>query len=253
MLKEFTLKKIIISIINIRYRNKIRSLLPSFLHKKSSYSQCGEDLILDHLLKNIFRLEAINFLDIGANHPFYLSNTALLHKKGSNGVLIEPDPHYATLLRDRRPRDQVLECGVHFSGEKNASFYIMDTPTLNTFSEKEMNRYVTMGHKLVNTIHVDLININNILATNQEFDFLNLDIEGLDFDVLKMIDWSKHRPKCICVETVCYDKDKEPVKQQEIINFMLNKEYFVYADTFINTIFVDKKAWSSRWAEGKVE
>jgi FkbM family methyltransferase len=232
-------------------RNRIRYLLPSFLFKKSSYSQSGEDIIVSFLLDIFSGATPKKYLDVGANHPFHLSNTALLYKKGGHGILIEPDPYFAKLLRRKRPRDKVIECGVHFSGEPNTDFYVMDSPTLNTFSEQEMLRYVSMGHQLTKTLRVDLLDINCILESAGELDFLNLDIEGLDYAVLEKIDWKKHRPLCLCVETIAYEKDREPEKLTNIINLMHSNDYFLYADTFINSIFVDRHQWQSHWNQTK--
>jgi len=248
MIDRPSFKKFLNCIIKVRYRNKIRSLLPSFMHKRASYSQCGEDLILYHLLRNVFKLKKINFLDIGANHPFHLSNTSLFYSKNAVGTLVEPDPYFAKLLRSKRPRDKVLESGVHFSGEQTSEFYILDSPTLNTFSKVEMERYIQMGHELESTIIVKLINVNEILSQVGKLDFLNLDIEGLDLQILKMVDWAKYRPKSICVETINYENEKEPKKQIEIIKYMEEMNYFVYADTYINTIFVDNVAWKEHWS-----
>ena len=228
-------------------KNHLRSRLPSFLFRKFSYSQCGEDLLVAFLLDLVCGSRPKRYLDVGANHPFHLSNTALLYAKGGHGVLVEPDPYYASLLQRKRPRDKVLQKGVHFSGEARADFYIMDAPTLNTFSREEMQRYVAMGHKLSQTIPVELININAILEMGGELDFMNLDIEGLDQAILKMVDWNKHRPTCICVETITYETQQEPNKLNDIIEFMHFQGYALYADTFINSIFVDRHKWQAHW------
>lgn len=234
--------------LSVSLRNKIRYRLPSVIFRKKSYSQCGEDLLICFLMNLIKGTNKITYLDIGANHPFQLSNTALLYRNGARGALVEPDPYFVNLIRKKRPEDEVLQYGVHFSGEQSAAFYIMDSPTLNTFSKLEMQRYVEMGHSLIKIININLIGINELLERYEDLDFLNLDIEGLDFAVLKLIDWKKYRPKCLCLETLKYEKEKEPLKQNEIIDFMKQQNYFVYADTYINTIFVDNEAWSLRWS-----
>jgi FkbM family methyltransferase len=233
--------------VSLERKNKFRSYLPDFTHKKASYSQSGEDLIINFLLNFVKDSTPITYLDIGANHPFHLSNTAFFYKKGGSGVLVEPDPYLSNLLRKKRPRDKVIECGVHFSGEKSAVFFIMDSPTLNTFSEQEMLRYVAMGHKLISKQSVDLIDVNSILEEVGELDFLNIDIEGLDYEVLQRIDWVRFRPKCVCVETIAYEKNSEPKKLHNIIELMSTSGYVLYADTFINSIFVDSTLWSNHW------
>lgn len=228
-------------------RNKIRSRQPRFMFQKKSYSQCGEDLVVEFLLDLIHGSRPKKYLDIGANHPFHLSNTALLYAAGGQGILVEPDPYFAKLLRKKRSRDEVLQYGVHFSGEERADFFILDSPTLNTFSRQEMERYVALGHQLLKTLPVDLKNINVILEMAGELDFMNLDIEGLDKAILEMIDWNKYRPTCICVETITYETQQEPKKLNDIIQFMLAQGYILYADTFINSIFVDRHQWLQHW------
>lgn len=228
-------------------RNRLSSHQPSFLFRKASYSQCGEDLLVAFVLDLMHGTRPKKYLDVGANHPFHLSNTALLYAKGGAGILVEPDPYFARLLRNKRPRDKVLQNGVHFSGEDRADFFVMDSPTLNTFSRQEMERYVAMGHQLSNTLTVELKNINAILETAGELDFMNLDIEGLDKSILETIDWTKYRPTCICVETLTYETRQEPRKLNDIIEWMLAQDYILYADTFINSIFVDRRQWLQHW------
>ena len=74
-------------------------------------------------------------------------------------------------------------------------------------------------------------------------DFLSLDVEGLDFDILSSIDYDANYHKVICVETIEYTPDGTGGKNNDIIQFLLSKNYFVFADTFINTIFVHNNFW----------
>lgn len=241
------IRSILKKYISVQTRNKLKALQPSILFKKVSYSQSGEDIIIGFLLDMICGKGPKTYLDIGANHPFHLSNTALLYKNGGRGVLVEPDPYFAKLLRKKRSRDKVIESGVHFSGERTADFYVMDSPTLNTFSEQEMQRYVSMGHRVSNKLKVNLLDINYILDSAGKLDFFNIDIEGLDYIILQMVDFKKYRPKCICVETISYETSKEPEKMKALISYMNANDYILYADTFINSIFIDQQEWRSHW------
>ena len=110
-----------------------------------------------------------------------------------------------------------------------------------------MLRYVDMGHKLISKKHVNLIDVNSILGTIGELDFLNIDIEGLDYAILERINWSKFRPKCICVETITYEINKKPKKLENILKLMDSLGYVLYADTFINSIFIDGAVWNKYW------
>ena len=229
-------------------KDKLRAKAPAFMFQKKSYSQCGEDLLVSFVLNMLLGSRPKIYLDIGANHPFHLSNTALLYQQGGRGYLVEPDPRLASLLKRRRPRDKVLQVGIHFSGEEKAPFFILSPPTLNTFSRSEMERSVVMGHTLADTVSVKLENVNTVLELAGDVDFLNIDIEGLDQAVLETIDWGKHRPVCICVETLSYDVLNEPKKITHIVKLMLDRGYILYADTYINSIFVDAKKWQEQWA-----
>lgn len=232
-------------------KNRLRAHIPALLCKQVSYSQCGEDLLVVFALDMLFGGRPKRYLDVGANHPFHLSNTALLYSKGGHGVLVEPDPRLAKQLRTKRPRDSVLQNGVHFSGDNKADFFMMDSPTLNTFSREEMQRYVSMGHKLIRTTPVELIDINTLLEMAGPLDFMNLDIEGLDRAILQMVDWKKYRPTCICVETLTYELHDEPRKRNDIVELMLARGYLLFADTFINSIFIDRNHWKMHWNQGQ--
>jgi hypothetical protein len=64
--------------------------------------------------------------------------------------------------------------------------------------------------------------------------------------VLGSFDFSSFRPEVFCVETLTYTEDKTEQKIQGIFDLMIANGYMTYADTYINTIFVDRDAWLSR-------
>jgi len=232
--------------LTLEVKNKIKAHIPRVFSFKNSYSQCGEDLIVAFLLDSMDGPRARSYLDLGANHPFKLSNTAYFYRQGGRGILVEPDPYLAKVLSRARPKDVVIQKGVHVEGLDYANFFIMEPPTLNTFSEVEMERYVSMGHLLRKTETVALENVNAILSMSPALDFMTIDIEGMDAEVLRSIDWHTHRPTCICVETLTYEKNNVPRKITEINDYMIKQGYMLYADTYINSIFVDQERWSRR-------
>lgn len=58
---------------------------------KKSYSQSGEDLIIKYIF-DALGIEKPSYIDVGAYHPYCLSNTSLFYELGSKGINIEPDP-----------------------------------------------------------------------------------------------------------------------------------------------------------------
>jgi hypothetical protein len=90
------------------------------------------------------------------------------------------------------------------------------------------------------------MSVENIVETHsggRGIDLLTIDIEGWDERILMSLDYSRFRPLLICAETIGYHEDKTIEKNNALIGFLCNKGYFVYADTYINTIFIDKGRW----------
>jgi len=217
--------------------------IPKFA--KISYSQCGEDLIISHIIKSL-SIQTPTYIDVGAHHPFYLSNTAYFYNGGCKGINIEPDPLLFTHILKKRPKDTNLNIGIGaFNGELD--FYLMSTPTLNTFSyENAMTLQVEHGVRIkeIKKIPVEtLANVINKYNENRFPDFLSLDTEGYDLDILKTIDYLTNAPVVICVETISYSTTGRGVKDDEIIQFLKERNYLVYADTNINTILVKRSCW----------
>lgn len=226
---------------------KLIKKLRHFKKGKLSFSQCGEDLMVDNLFAEL-RLKHINYLDVGSHDPVKLSNTYYFYLKGSHGVLVEPDPSLFRKLRATRGRDICLNQAVSISGKaERKPFYLMRSSTLNTLSKSEAERCAALGHPMVGVIEVDAIPINDIIKTHFSdvpLHFLSVDVEGVDFDIIKSLDLSRYRPVVLCVETITFDTDrKRQRKRTEIAEYLHGQDYLTYADTYINTIFVDRKLW----------
>jgi FkbM family methyltransferase len=214
---------------------------------RESFAQCGEDLIIAYVFNALGR-ERIRYLDIGAHHPTYLSNTHYLYLRGQRGVCVEPDASLLAAFRRERGGDTLLNIGIA-AEEGEADFFVLTTPTLNTFSREEAERFASYGRQRIE--RVEKIRIRNINSVIREHfgvapDLLSLDVEGLDLAILKSLDFAAFGPDVCCVETLSYTEDRSERKLTEIIDFMLSKDYFVYADTFVNSIFVRRTAWRTR-------
>jgi FkbM family methyltransferase len=218
---------------------------------QASYSQFGEDLIVAYLFQ-MLGVSRPTYLDIGANHPRFISNTYYFYRAGSHGVLVEPNPRLSKLLRSVRPRDVVLEVGIGLTAATQAEFFVFGgfADGLSTFSKSEATHWETVGMKghgkipVERVIQVRLVPINQIIADHfagSAPNFLSLDVEGLDLDVLKGLDFERFAPDVICVETLGYDDSQATFKKNDVIEFMLAKKYVAYADTRVNTIFCRAK------------
>lgn len=211
---------------------------------KTSFSQCGEDLIVKHIFDQL-KLNKPTFLDIGAHHPYYLSNTALFYQLGSHGVNIEPDTILFKEFVRNRKGDINLNIGIS-DEDGDSEFYIMNVPTLNTFSKEEAMKYQQHGYKINKVELLPTKSITNVIKEycNDVFpDFISIDAEGVDELIIDSIDFNVSYPKVICVETVSFSNTGRGVKNENIINKIQSHNYYYYADTNINSIFVRNELW----------
>jgi len=213
---------------------------------KESYSQSGEDLIVDFIFDTL-KINTRHYLDVGAHDPTNLSNTYLFYSRGHRGVAVEPDPDLVNVFTKQRPEDTCLNVGVGEKKQRKVPFYLMEPSTLNTFSEKEAQTYQKYypWTSLRKIVKMPIVNINDVVKKHFKdgLDFLSIDTEGLDTAIIKSIDFKKYQPTVICVETAVYTGKSSLTKNQEIITYLRHNNYFVYADTFVNTIFVHYQIW----------
>jgi FkbM family methyltransferase len=224
---------------------RINVLIGNVDYHKTSFSQCGEDLIIRFIFDRI-GIQKPSYIDIGAHHPFFLSNTAIFYKSGSCGINIEPDPALFKKIAAKRKRDINLNIGLAPSiGTMN--FYRMNPSTLSTFSREEaIVLQKEAGYQLSTIEKIPVDNLENIIKKYHADvfpDFLSLDVEGLELDILKQIDFKNNYPKVLCLETLSSstlfsNTNDLFLKDEELIDFVLRFDYKVYADTLINTIFV---------------
>jgi Methyltransferase FkbM domain len=161
------------------------------VHGDESFSQAGEDLIVRFFFQ--FRgIGKITYLDVGANDPIELNNTYYFYRRGHRGVLVEPNVSLCEKLRAVRPEDTTLVAGIGGTAAKEADYYIMTYPALNTFSKEEADHQteVTKGKISVKeVIRMPLLNINDVMIKyfRDAPTFLSVDTEGPDLAILKSI------------------------------------------------------------------
>lgn len=211
---------------------------------QNSYAQAGEDVIVKFLFdskKNAIK----SYLDLGTCSPDSHNNTYLFYTLGIRGVCVEADSSLIARIKKIRRKDVVLNLGVGVHGQSAwADFYIFDQPALNTFNKEEASFREKHGtYKILKVEKIQIKEINSIIKENfNEYpDFLSIDIESMDLKVLQSLDFDKYPIPVICAETCTYSEDHIKPKDLKISEFMLENGYFIYADTYINTIFVNYK------------
>jgi FkbM family methyltransferase len=164
-----------------------------------SFSQHGEDLIID---RSLGHKKKGFYVDIGAFDPVRFSNTMRFYRWGWSGINIEPDTEHWKKIAGVRVRDINLNIGI--ADKKEAlTYYVMEPHTLSTFSKKQSLEYEKHGFRLVGQKSVAVWPLADVLreyAKNKSIDFLSIDVEGFELDVLRSNDWKRFRPKVLCVE-----------------------------------------------------
>ncbi|MBT8593997.1 FkbM family methyltransferase [Polynucleobacter paneuropaeus] len=216
---------------------------------RRSYSQSGEDIIVAYIFHSL-GIKNIKYLDIGAYAPKSLSNTFYFYERGFSGLCVEANPLLANAIAKERPRDITLNFAISSGEDGFLPFYIMSAPTLSTLSLLEAERLqAEEGVFIESTENVKVLSINSLIKQyfpEKDLNFISLDVEGMDYLIMQSFDFAFIRPLVFCLETLEYKKHGEQRKIEKLINLMTENGYLLYADTQINSIFVDAKFWVSR-------
>lgn len=209
-------------------------VIESFVDKKlfGSYSQYGEDLVMDVLLGCPY--EGC-YVDIGANDPDDLSNTRRFYERGWRGINIEPEPRLFSRLSECRPNDVNLNVGIG-AEVGTLKFYRIQPSTLSTF-DPVIARYnlKSPGATLLDEVLLPVVKLSHILdehLNGRQIDFLSVDVEGYELEVLQSNDWERYLPRLILVE-ICH-------RGGSIVNYLGTHDYRLVWSNSTNGLFVNE-------------
>lgn len=212
-------------------------------HARLSFSQQGEDLVLYHAMTELLKIDKPVYMDVGAAYPVRGNNTYLLYTTGAHGVLVEPNPALAKMLRTERPRDTVVEAGIGVTEQAEADYYeIKGNAMLNTFSPEQV-AVLQKGQTesvVERVVKMPLLNINRVIEQHlgRAPDILSTDVEGLDLDILRTLDMTRFRPAVICAETLLTLANGRPAP---ITRFLTARGYIPRGGSLYNTLFIDSR------------
>ncbi len=190
----------------------------NYFKQKLSYSMNGEDLQILKFFKN---KKNGFYVDVGSFHPLRLNNTFLLHKKRWSGINIDPSEFSIKLFNYLRPNDCNINCLISHKNMKVNFYYKKEHYPLNSTKKKLVKKFVNdeLKTKRMNAYTLDKV----ILGTsfrNQIIDFLDVDVEGAELNVLKGLSFKKYRPRLICVEI-----HQKNLKKNLVFKFLTRKKY----------------------------
>lgn len=211
-----------------------------------SYSQEGEDLLLGRLFGQQARGV---YVDVGAHHPTRYSNTYYFYKRGWSGINIDAMPGSMHAFQRIRPRDVSLEAAIS-NTRQTLTYYMYNWPAMNTFStELHTRREKALaerdaGYRCIGVKQLTTRTLAEVLeeslptaARKSGIDFLSVDVEGLDLDVLKSNDWSRFRPRAVVAEIL--QSDLEGLAADPVSLFLNEMGYLIKSKCINSVLYVE--------------
>ena len=225
--------------INFFKKNKflywIYKIQKIYRNKKGNkhYAEFGEDIMINRIFTNI---NNGTYVDIGAYHPIKGSLTYNLYKKGWSGVNIDLSATSIDLFNIVRTRDVNINCAIsNFSGE---TFYYENSPINQQNSlistDKSQKKIKIRSYKLD-----EILTLNNI----NKIDFINIDTEGNELDILKSINFNRINPFLFSIEENSFFLENDSKKAK--ISFMKEKNYELINIIGVTMFFVKKDSIAS--------
>ena len=157
-------------------------------------------------IEKYFQNKKGTYVDVGSYHPIRISNTLNLHKNGWSGINIDISKKTTDLFKISRPKDINLNFAV---GSKNKNGYFYYNKEVSMISSLNKDFYKKMSKEKPKIKKVKIRTLNYILdkfLRKKNVNFLDIDAEGNDFDVLKGINLKKYNVEIIMIEGHAYNK-----------------------------------------------
>jgi len=194
------------------------SLFLSLNPKIKFYSQINEDkLMLKYLPEKIGK-----YIDVGAGQPVRGSNTYYFYKKGWSGHLFEPIQSNIDLIKIFRRKDKKYQ-NLIGSSKTNSKFFEFIHTEYSTMVKDVADNLIAEGKKLKRVYELETIRLSDtdLKLYPSEPSFLSIDVEGADLEVLNSIDWTKIKPRVVCIEEVGETNSKLIMEKLELEGYSL--------------------------------
>lgn len=199
-----------------------------------SHSQYYEDVFL----ASIFRgKENGYYIDIGANDPDEFSNTKSFYLRGWRGINVEPNRLLFEKFLAARKEDVTINAGIG-AATSEMIFYQTDPHTLSTFNREEILRSVRRGEaRIEDEKPVPIMTLSDLFRVHvqgRQVDFLSVDTEGFEYEVLSGNDWERNRPSVVVVEV---DRDRT----HRVHALLADADYERIHFNGLNAFYVDRR------------
>lgn len=212
-----------------------RNILKMF--KYDGNSQFGQDIFIWKIIFNCCK-EGF-FLDIGGNDPIHINNTYLFEQKGWKGLAFEPIKELQMKWDNVRKTEclnlAIGDCDneLEFTELKYDAFSGMST-AISFDDEQVKSKYVVQQKTLTSVLKERKIS---------KVDFMSVDVEGYEMNVLKGIDFSQIDISCICIEN---NREGDDRADMELRSYLISKGYRLIARLTIDDVFVKEDFINSK-------
>ena len=204
------------------------------------FGQEGEDILLTRVFGN--KTNGF-FVDVGAHHPTRFSNTYMLSLNGWSGINIDANQHSINQFELTRSRD-INICSSIGVNDVSRKYFCFAESALNTFDEEIAQMYVRNGHKIDRIESLKTTGLGVLLDANVKpgtlIDLLNIDVEGLELEVIRSNDWSKYAPVVVVVEIL--NVTVEQAIEHEVTKTIQTYGYVLSSKLFNSCIYVKSNA-----------
>jgi len=190
-----------------------------------SCAQNGEDI----LLNRVFPGDKGFYIDVGACHPLVDSVTKIFYDRGWNGINIEPNPRMHERLKDNRERDVSLNVALSNVVGDICYYEAPEHLPLSTTSVEAARDLLEHNVPLTKKI-VEGLTLKRVCSSyySETIDFLKIDVEGHELEVIQGGDWDRFRPRIVLVEVNRVTSEPESIECWEKIILNAGYEFATY-------------------------
>ena len=192
---------------------------------KKSYSNWGIDMMADFIFRE--KNKGV-FIDIGCHHPMINNNTYPLYKRGWNGINIDIDYSAIDSFNFLRSKDTNIEIAVSDTIGNSDLFFYHNRAAKNTLSKEK-----GLEAKQIRSIKTTTLNkiIQESFYKDQKINFLTIDVEGFELNVLRGFDFKKYKPDLVVLEliqggmTEFFHQNITNIQNSDIYLYMIKQDY----------------------------
>ena len=209
----------------VKYIYFYSQYLKSKIKLKKSYSNWGIDMMADFFFRN--KKEG-TYIDVGCHHPLINNNTYPLYKRGWKGINIDIDYGAIDSFNFLRSKDTNIKIAVSDKTGEAELFFYHNRAAKNTLSKEK-----GFDSKEIHKIKTSTLNkvIENSIYKDQKINFISIDVEGYELNVLKGFDFKKYKPDLVVLEliqegmTEFFHQNIENIQNSEVYLYMIKQDY----------------------------